>query len=342
MSRAALPPVRVQAHPAPPERWEALLARCPEPDFTASATFCELIGHQLEGASSLYLVAELEGEQVGYLPVVVRTRRGLTRLESSADGALAGPQLVGDIGPRVAAAAYEALARDLADRVGGRTVVAAMNVGTVAGGPPLPGIEDPRWLCEDYEAAVVDCRGGIEQVERELWTNNRRNERNRGLKRGCTLEAARDRETLARWYPLYLEAAKRFAPAAVPLACFEALLALPEQRSVLNVVRLEEDIIAGHFCFRSRDRLVAWQSAVRLDLQRSHFPTTLAYWLDVSLTCELGLAAIDFGGCAGRDTLWDFKRRCGGRPEPRRQWSRRSGLGRLAQRAAGLLRGDSR
>lgn len=334
--------LRVQAHAAAPAGWDDFLGRCREVEFPATSSWCDCVGAHYAGASSLYLSVEFEGQRIGGLPALIRTHRGLVRLESSLEGTVAGPQIPIDIPDSLQAAAFTALCGALADRVGGRTVVAAMTMAP-AGIAALDNLAlDPRWQRLDYDTAVVDCRGGLEQVERDLWTNNRRNERNRGLKRGCTLQAEYDHDAVAAWYPLYAAKSGEWAQAPVPLALLQDLLENNPDRCVLNTVRLEGDVVAGHFCFRSRNRLVAWQGAVHADYQRSHFPTTLVYWQDLRFACEQGLAAVDFGGSVGRDSLWDFKRRCGALPEPRCQLLARSSVGRVFRAAAARWRGRSR
>ena len=338
--RASRP--RIHLHTAVPANWNDLLARCPQTEFTATSNWLDSIAAHYRGASALYLVAEFEGQTVGGLPALVRPHRGLVRLESSLEGTVAGPQIPADLPDSLQADTFAALCGALADHVGGRTIVAAVTLAP-AGMATLDAMEPAtRWQRLDYHTALVDCRDGLEHVERKLWTNNRRNERNRGLKRGCTLQAEYDRDAVTAWYPLYAAKSGEWAQTPVPLALLQDLLETNPDRCVLNTVRLEGTLIAGHFCFRSRDRLVAWQGAARADLQRSHFPTTLAYWQDLRHACENGLEAVDFGGCVGRDSLWDFKRRCGARPEPRCQLLVRSSLGRLLQAAAVRWRGRSR
>jgi hypothetical protein len=337
-----LPAPRIELHASTPPGWSQLMDRCPAAEFTAGATWCELAARHYQGASCLFLTAELEGLVVGGLPVVARRRRGLRRLESSVDGTLAGPQVAADLDPAAALAVRAALGRALAEQLGGATVLAAVTVAADEPAGEQSAFSRRGWARALFDAGVVDCRQGLDHVEKELWTNNRRNERNRGLKRGCTLQAEHDPETVARWYPLYAAESEAWAQAPVPLSFFQELLTLPDRRCVLNTVRLDGELIAGHFSFRSRDRLVAWQGAARPDVRRTHFPTTLVYWQGISWACEQGLAAVDFGGSVGRDSLRDFKRRCGARPWPRCQWTSRSRLGRVLSGVADRLRGRTR
>ena len=109
-------------------------------------------------------------------------------------------------------------------------------------------------------------------------------------------------------------------------------------RVVLTTVRLEGRLVAGHLCLVSGDRLLAYLGAARPDLLRSHFLTTLVYWQDLVHACGQGLSAVNFGGCVGRDSLWEFKRRCGAEPEERVQLLAVSSLGRAVQKASALAR----
>lgn len=314
----------------PPAGYASLLASLPDGEFTASETWSRLAAAHHPATAPLWLaVSGDDGALLAAIPLLARRRRGLTRLESSLDGTVGGILVRPDLDEGRRRAAVAAAGRALAARIRGRTGLAALTLAGHGAASTAAQLADAGWLRQDYDSAVVDCRGGLEHVEGVLWTNNRRNERNRGLKRGCLLHDAPDPDALAAWYPLYRAEAAAWAQAPAPL---EFLLALVEQtpdRVVFSHVTLDGEVVAGHFGFVSRRRLVAWQGAIRHDLARTHFLTTLLYWQDMVGACARGLEAVDFGGCVGRDSLWDFKRRCGARPEPRIQLRRRSVFGRL-------------
>jgi len=330
--------VRIRRQLSPPPEWNALLARVPDAEIAAGTAWTELAARHYPGGQQRWFAAEIDGELVGGLAAVARRLRGLVRLESSLDGMLAGPQVPADLPSAVQDGVFAALGEALAATVGGRTAIAAFTVASPAARRRAEALAARGWQLAAYEAAVVDCRDGLAHVERDLWTNNRRNERNRGLKRGCTLAAESTPAVIAEWYPLYLIQASRWAQAPVPLGFLQDLIRGDPQCAVLNTVRLAGRLVGGHFCLHSRDRLVAFQSAVCAELLNTHFLTTLLYWQDIVYACERGLAAVDFGGCVGRDSLWDFKRRCGAEPEARCQLQRRSALGRAVFGAASVVR----
>lgn len=307
-------------------------------DFTAGIEFNEAVARHYDHAQLFWLVAELDQATVGVMPVVSRQRRGLVQLESSIEGTMAGPLLSPDLPPDQALQVFNQLLNTLADTLGGRSVLAAVTLASPTLLELVDSFSSSRWERQLFESGVVDCSQGLEHVDRELWTRNRRNERNRGLKRGLTLHAETDPAVLTDWYPIYCEDAARWAMATVPLALFEELMQRAPGQVILNTARLEGEVVGGHFGFVCRGRLFTWQSGARADLLRTLFLTTVLYWQDISFACEQGLSAVDFGGSVGRDGLWDFKRRCGAQPEARCQLLARSPLGQGVRTLAGLIK----
>lgn len=328
----------VQVAANAPDGWDELCAADPSAQLTHSRAWNDLAATHYPAAHSVWLSVRDGGRLVAGLVLLARARRGLVRLESSFEGTTGGPIVAADCEPAVQDELRRAVVVAAASRLRGRTGLVAMTLAGAAREATAQGIAGPRWRRDDYETAVVDCRGGLDQVGTELWTNNRRNERNRGLKRGATLHTGSDPDALAAWYPIYTRKAHQWAQAPVPLGFLQALLRACPDRVVFDHVRLAGEVVAGHLGYVSGGRLLAWQGAARPDLARSHFLTTLLYWRNVMTACERGLDAVDFGGSVGRDSLWDFKRRCGAEPEPRTQLLGRSWYGHAHRRLAALLR----
>ncbi len=164
-----------------PRDWGDLLASRPDHEYTVTELWSRLAAEHYPAAGADWLIARRGPRLVAGIPVVHRRRRGLVRLESSFDGTLGGVLVQGDLDSDQARDAVRLLGRALGARLRGRTGLA---VATLAGDQRELVAEELAavgWQRQDYTTAVVDCRGGAEQVERDLWTNNRRNERNRGL-----------------------------------------------------------------------------------------------------------------------------------------------------------------
>lgn len=333
--------VTVEVTHEAPAAWDHALAWGPLADFTTRAVWTTLAARHYRGASGRWIAAYRGGDLIGGLPLLCRRRRGLARLESSFDGTAGGPLVRSDLGAEHRPAVVLALARALAGLLGGATGLAAMTLAGPDRQHDARLLAGEGWQAQDFASAVVDCRQGLDHVGHRLWTNNRRNERNRGLKRGCTLHAEPDPEALADWYPLYDAKARQWAQAPVPHALLADLLINHPDDVRFDHVRLDGRVVGGHLGFISRRRLVAWQGAVHPDLARTHFLTTLLYWRNLMTACELGLDAVDFGGHVGRDSLWDFKRRCGAVPEARTQLVRRTAIGRAHAWLARVVRRDA-
>lgn len=334
------PALRRRVLEGAPDGWDRFLQRVPAAELAAGSRWTELAARHYPHARPRWLVAETrDGDLLGGLPLLVQRRCGFTRLESSFDGAVTGPQIAADLPPELQDRVFSDLCLALASMVKGGTVLAAVTVADQEARRRLAGMPQRRgWALQAFRSAVVDCRPGPARIESEAWTKNRRNERNRGLRRGCTLQRENDSAALERWYPIYLRQAGQWAQAPVPLGFLVDFLREDPAKVVLNTVRLRGDIVGAHYCFISRNRLVPFLSGAVSSLQGTHFINTLLYWQDILYACEAGLDAVDFGGCVGRDSLWDFKRRCGGVPEERLQWQVRSLAGCCLVAAAAAIR----
>ncbi len=318
-----------------PDGWDQLLQRVPDAEFATDPRWHQIAARHYPGGRAWWLTARSPGgELLGGLPLLARRRWRLDRLESSFDGTVAGPLVAADLAPARQDAVLAALCSALLGRLGGRTMLVAVTVAAPQACRSLADLAGRGpWQQAPFVSAVVDCTGGADAVASRAWSNNRRNERNRGLKRGCTVQAERGPGFLDDWYPLYARQASQWRQALVPRGFLLDVMAAFGDRVVINTVRLDGRLLGAHVCLVARRRLIPFLSAADPAFYATHFPHTLLYWQDIVHACDHGLQAVDFGGCAGRDTLWDFKRRCGGVPEARLQLQALSPLGR-ALRAA--------
>lgn len=325
--------ISLQIHDALPPGVAALLPRIPRAELAASDVWLNLVARHYDRARGLWITAQSAGEMVGFLPAIRRRHRGVDRLESSLDGVVCGPQILPDLPPRMREAVFLALVHALGKCVGGRCMLAAYSCPVDAAAPYLQTRPGKGWDTVQTCSALVPCNGGIEAAEQQL-ASIRRRERDRSLRRGCTIQEERDPDQLALWYPQYRKRADRFAQEPVPLAFMQDLMHEAPESVVFGTVRREGELLGGHFGFISGGRLISWQGGVQDTRESGVFPVVLLYWLDIVAACSRGLDAVDFGGSAGRSGLWDFKRRFGAVPEMRRQFQRRSRLGHLLLRTA--------
>jgi hypothetical protein len=312
----------VEAAASAPPGWDAWLDTVGGAGYAASAWWTAAAARHFPAANALWLLAYHEGRLAGGLAAVSRRRWLLGRFESSVEGSPAGPVLDPTFAPDLRDAAFDALVGAYAARVGGRTVSAVLTLDhadEIAHGARLA--RSSRWRRAEVPTALVDIGGGLAHVEAHVLSNNRRNERNRGLKRGCSLHTSSDLADLAAWYPLYREVAQDWAQAPVPLAFMQDLARTRPDRAFLVHVRHAGAIIGGHFCLHWRDRVYALYGASRRDVARELFPATLLYWQDIVESCRRGVAGLDFGGFGGQAGLRRFKQLMGAREEMRAQYT---------------------
>jgi hypothetical protein len=168
--------------------------------------------------------------------------------------------------------------------------------------------ERPAWVRHDSPTAMVSLAGGIDTVAGERLVMNKRNERNRGLRRGAEIVTTADAKLLAAYYPLYERASGHWGRTPTPLGLLQDLLADPRQRVYFTCVRLEEQVIGGHLCLHLGERVFAWNGVTDPAFARTHFPATLCFWGDLVEACRRGAQWLDFGASGGVHSLAGFKK----------------------------------
>ncbi len=312
----------VEATTSAPPGWDAWLETIAGSEYAASAWWTTAAARHFPAASALWLLARHDGRVVGGLPAVSRRRFTLRKFESSVEGSPAGPVLDPALDEATRDEAFAALTAAYAARVGGRTVSADLTLGRAneaRHGASLAA--EAGWRREEVPTSVVDLSAGLAHVEAHVLSNNRRNERNRGLKRGCTLGASSDLADIAAWYPIYREVAQDWVQSPVPLAFMQDLARARPDRAFLVLVRHAGAIIGGHFCVHWQDRVCALYGASRRDVAKELFPATLLYWQDLVEGCARGAVVLDFGGFGGQAGLRRFKQLMGASEELRAQYT---------------------
>lgn len=313
--------LQVETASSPPSGWDQWLASIPAADYANTAWWTEAAARHFPAASAVWLIARRDDRLVGGLASLARRRWGLRRLESGVEGSPGAPAVADDLAPAARDEVFAALAAAYAATVRGRTVAAVLTLDRAAEsryGTRL--VAAGCWRRAATPTAVVDLTPGLAHVEAHVLSNNRRNERNRGLKRGCSLHTSSDPADLAAWYPLYRMIARGWAQAPVPLAFMQELARTRPDRAFLVHVRHAGVIIGGHFCVHWGDRVHALYGASRRDVAKELFPATLLYWQDLVEGCARGAAELDFGGFGGQAGLRRYKQLMGTREESRAQY----------------------
>ncbi len=309
----ARPEIRVERAARAPAGWDALVAADGSNDYPHTAHWNEAAAAAIPGAGAVWLTAARGGRLVaGLVAIERRVGRGVLarrRFDSSYEGTSCGPLVAGDL----PAAQQDALVADLLDRYA-RLRRGPLGAVTLALGPEREARfgsllqRRGRWMRHDSPTAVIDLAGGPDEVAARRLSMPKRNERNRGLRRGAVVDATADAGVLDEYYPLYLAAAAQWGVAPTPLSFLRALLADPGGRAFFTRVRVEGRLVGGHLNLHLGDRVFAWNGVTDPAVARSHFPATLCFWGDIVEACRRGARWLDVGASGGISSLDGFKR----------------------------------
>jgi len=322
----------VTVEPAPPDGWAALLADDPEATFFHTPLWSDALVRHAGGVTPLWFVAREAGRCLGGLSAVARRRGPLRLLQSHFDGTAGGPLVAPDLPEETRDAVAAALLAAWA-RAARRPDVAAASLILSTGADARWGDRLARagWRRRDLPYAAIPLAGGPEAVAYGVLPKNRRNERNRALRRGCTAGVTDAAAVLAEYYPIYLAAARRWGVSPTPEALLRELLARGGGAAFLSWVRRDGRLIGGHVCFRHGAEVVAWNGAT-LPEHAEVFPATLLVWTDIVEACRGGAQRLDLGGSGGVAGVARFKELLGARFALRGRWETASPPYRLWRR----------
>jgi hypothetical protein len=343
MAPAARQTLSIEISRTVPAAWEDLLARSPTAGFFHGRCWNELVARHVSGQAPLWLVVHEGSDPVGGLVLTVRRWLGGWRLDSSHEGTPGGPLLVDGLPPvrqrEIVSALLAELGRLRALGPGGLREVSLVLTGPaeVQLGPLVRA--EPGWQTAPISAAFLPLTGGLAHVERHVFRKNRRNERNRALRRGCVGTVTTDPDVLERYFEIYLAAARRWRIHPAPLGLLRDLLVAEGDAVFLSTVTCDGELLGGHLNFHRGRRVTAWLGAT-VPEHSDKFPATLLIWTDLVEACRRGAEVLDLGGDAGIASLARFKRMLGAQIEPRAQYTRSSRLLRLARGVRDGLRGS--
>jgi hypothetical protein len=337
-------PLELAVTTDPPAGWDELAAAAAT-DFFSSRLFVTAYARHHPGARVLWLGARRGKRLVGGLAAIGASRCGFSSWHSlpagTSGGPLVNPDLAGDLHDLVGIELVERFAAELR----GRRVAAALNLASAADARWRVALVRRGWSHSAIPAAFIPTSGDLEHVEYSVLPKKRRNERNRGLRRGAVLGTSYDPDDAAAFYAIYGRAAGGWGGEPIPLPLIQQLLSEGQPAVFLCTVRYGGRLIGAHLNLQHGDRVTAWLGATLPEYHRELFPATLLIWQGIVECIERGCRTFDLGGHAGRTKLAEFKRHLGAETEQRglyrreRAWWRQ--LRRLRSRAGGAERGWS-
>ncbi len=330
----------------PPEDWEALLLQSAAADYFHTAHWTCCIQDHYSDATAFWLTVRWNGRLVGGL-AGVRKSKPVSRWESNLEGTSGGPllddALPSDLKARVFLELVSAYLK-LRGNGFGTTCLSLNHQQEREFGAMLRGGDVP-WKHTEVPAAVISLAKGLEYVEMSLMKKNKRNERNRALRRDAKVIITRDPELVAAYYPIYARASERWNLPPAPLPFLQALLEDPvllssgQHRSFFTCLMFEDKVIGGHLNLQYGDRVIAWNGVTDPAFARTHFPATLAVWGDIEESCRRRASILDLGGSGGVVSLDGFKKHFGAISELKGHYVLDSAGLNLLREGRKLLRG---
>jgi hypothetical protein len=310
---------------AAPADWPTLLDAAAAADYSHTSHWHDSFCAHRPGARQLWFTVRDQDQLVAGLGAVlspaVRRLAGvvpLHRLDSSVDGTSGGPLVHPDLSSATQDELFIALTDAFLARRPGGLATAALALNPLSEkrfGSLLVG--RAGWVRHDSPTAMISLAGGLETVQSQRLVMNKRNERNRGLKRGAEVFATTDAALLDAYYPIYTRACAHWGHTPTPVGLLTDLLADPHDRVFLTCVRVEDQVIGGHLCLHLGQRVFAWNGVTDPAFARSHFPATLCFWGDLVEACRRGARWLDCGASGGVHSLTGFKKYFGAELQPR-------------------------
>ncbi len=187
---------------------------------------------------------------------------------------------------------------------------------------------------------------GLDHVEAHLLKKNRRNERNRSLRRGCATQVTSDPAVIDEFLPIYAAAIRRWGSRPIPSDLLRGLLAGGGGDVYCTTVRRDGTLLGAHLCLQAGGTVTAWVGATvdssgdsSGDSTDDVFPATMLVWADLVEACRRGATRLDLGGHGGQRGVAQFKELLGALTLERAMWRRTS---RLGSAALAMRRGGGR
>jgi len=327
-----------------PQDWDDLVRGCATAEYTQTAHWLLCARRHYRGARLVVLTVRRGDRLVAGLAAVARRKGPILHLDSSLDGTSGGPLVLDSLDPALRARLFLLLFERFArERRGPLTTLglALCPAHEQEFGSRVCGLGG--WSRREISTAAISLDGGLERVDRERMAKTKRNERNRGLRRGAEVFVTNDPQDLSRFYPLYRKAAAHWGIEPVPEAFMQGLLrgsGLADQvgEAFLTCATLEGEVIGAHLNLHLGDRVLAWAGVTDPALARTHFPSTLCIWGDLSAACERGARWLDLGASEVAGSLLGFKKSFGAELQLRGFYTSRGAALKFAEQVRDRLR----
>ncbi|MCP4144978.1 MAG: GNAT family N-acetyltransferase [bacterium] len=306
--------------------------------YFQGSSWSSAISNNYHGCDAVWITAFQGDEPVGGMAFVSVTRAIFTQLYSNYEGTFGGPFCLSTLSDEEKSRVNSMLLEEFAKLSSVKKVIASTVCTSSAEAGSI--LTSAGFEKQPFTGASISLVDGYNHVEMNVIKKNRRNERNRSLKRGCTTGVTTDPKIIDEYYPIYLRATNRWGSIPVPEQLLKDLLADSGGSAFMSWVRLDGKLIGGHLNFSAGGIVTAWNGATDLEL-KDIFPASVLIFTDVEEACSRGCALLDLGAHGGVDGVEQFKRMFGAESDHRIMFSKKTMIKRIYDKLKSVTGGGA-
>jgi CelD/BcsL family acetyltransferase involved in cellulose biosynthesis len=308
-----------------PRELDDLALQARRASFYQTSVWVECIARVFPGMKPRCLVADAQGEILGYLPFFIVTKGPFRVLWSMPFGTYGGPVV------REEGEVFDSLLGAYARYASNPRVLQAAWVDYWnAGGSS--GFE--RETCRTH---LIDLGRGFETIWKECFDKAKRRQVRKAARENLQVREATGREDLDRYYAIYeLRMGEWKGSFKYPREFFEELLERGRGMVKLHVVTRDDKVLGGHVNFYYRDTVTAWNGVTLIG---EHQASTLLYSRLIEDAQKKGYRWYNLGSSLGKRPLEEYKEALGGEAYGYATFRMRSRLGGLLAFVKRRLRG---
>jgi len=306
--------------------------------YFQGSSWSSAISSNYPGCDAVWITAFQDDAPVGGMALICVTRAMFTQLYSNYEGTFGGPFCLTTLSDEEKSRVNSMLLEEFVKLSSGIKVIAstvctssfeAGNILTSAG-----------FEMQHFTGASISLDDGYNHVEMNVIKKNRRNERNRSLKRGCTTGVTNDPKIIDEYYPIYLKATRRWGTKPVSEQLLKDLMAYSNDEAFMSWVRLDGKLIGGHLNFSAGGIVTAWNGATDLEL-KDVFPASVLIFTDVEEACSRGCTLLDLGAHGGVEGVEQFKRMFGAGSDRRIIFTKKTAIKRMYDKLKSVTDGGA-
>jgi len=306
--------------------------------YFQGSSWSSAISKNYPGCDAVWITVFQDDKPAGGLVLVRVAQSIFTQLHSNYEGTTGGPFCLSNLSDEEKVKVNSMLLEEFAKLSAEKKVIAS----TVCTSSFEAGdiLHRAGFEMQPFTGASISLVDGYDHVEMNVIKKNRRNERNRSMKRGCTTGVTTDPKIIDEYYPIYLRATSRWGTKPVPEQLLKDLLTDSSGDAFMSWVRLDGKLIGGHLNFSAGGIVTAWNGATDLEL-KDVFPASVLIFTDVEEACSRGCVLLDLGAHGGVEGVEQFKRMFGAESDRRIMFTKKTVIKRIFGKLKSVIGGGA-